>query len=277
MAEKKDVRFYVLECAVEGCTAEFYINDIPVVLRGEAFGKYYGGQCNQYLVDGENEIEIVVNPGPMPGEALAGEGGRRSRIVPDKEAKAGAILSVYPYGAVVRGPERENLMSVHWTAKEDTAEFFPKVASSLKDLGPLFGPWDWETSKPFSLDDAEAEEIGAALETLHKSLAEGDPEPYIRMIQKGFANVEHAYSLKPGDKETHVRIGTRSDSRQHWWGLEPLDPGQYDFRLCGRNRLVQIVDRNWEPPLKEKPDDEGGVSTYPMLMGRKDKNLEIWL
>jgi len=277
MAAKEDIRFYVLECAVECCNAEFYINDIPVVLRGEDFGKYYAGQCNQYLVDGENEIEIVINPGPTPGEALKGEDGKRRRFTPDKEAKAGAILAVYPYGAVARGPERKPLMSAHWTAKENTPEFFPKVVTSVQDLGPLFGAWDWENSRALTLDEATLDAIALDLAKLHHSLMAGDPEPYIQMSRARFINTERAYSLKPGEKENIVRLGTRSDSRQHWWGLEPLDPETYDFRLCCRNRLVEIIDKNWEPPLKEFADDEGGVSTYPMLMGKKNSKMEIWL
>lgn len=35
--------------------------------------------------------------------------------------------------------------------------------------------------------------------------------------------------------------------------------------------------KDWEPPLKELADDEEGVSTYPMLLGRKDGVLEILL
>ncbi len=273
----KDTLFYVLECAVEGCDAEFYINDVPIVLRGEAHGKYYGGQCNQHLIDGINEIEIIINPGPTPGEALKGQDGVRRRLAPDKEAKAGAILAVYPYGAVVRGPERKPLMSAHWTATEDTPEFFPKVVTGITDLGPLFGQWDWEKSEAVQLDDPTLEEIEELVAKLHQSLLTGDPELYIKTSQARFKNTERAYALKPGKKEDLVRLGTRSDSRQHWWGLEPLNPPDFDFRLCGRNRLVEIVNKDWEPPLKELADDEDGVSTYPMLLGKKDGDLEILL
>lgn len=35
--------------------------------------------------------------------------------------------------------------------------------------------------------------------------------------------------------------------------------------------------KDWEPPLKELADDEEGVSTYPMLLGKKDGVLEILL
>ena len=61
--------FYVFECLARGCVAEFYLNDIPIIRRGSGVGLEYGGQVNQYLVDGTNELTIVVNPGPVPGEA----------------------------------------------------------------------------------------------------------------------------------------------------------------------------------------------------------------
>ena len=95
--------YYVLECSARECVAEFYLNDIPVVRRGPDLGLHFAGQSNQYLVDGRNELSVLVEPGPTPGEAISGKGGARSR----REAAGAAVsaaLCKYPPGATVGGP-----------------------------------------------------------------------------------------------------------------------------------------------------------------------------
>ena len=274
----KDTKYYVLECAVEGCNAEFYLNDVPIVLRGDEYGKFYAGQCNQHLVDGVNEISILINPGPTPGESISGLLKERTPLTPDKEAKAGAILALYPYGAVTGGPQRKPLMSAHWLPrKEGLEEIFPKVVSASHDLGPLFGEFDWHKTETLTLDSETMSEAEDLLNDLHQSMLSGDPEPYIKTSKPILKSVERAYGLKPGAKEKLIRLGTRSDSRQPWWGLEPIDPAAFDFRLCGQNRLLEVLNKNWEPVLKEFADDEGGVSTYPMFIGRLEGEMRIVL
>ncbi len=52
--------YYVFECAVDHCTAEFYLNDIPVVMRSQDGGRLFGGQVNELVVDGINEIGAIA-------------------------------------------------------------------------------------------------------------------------------------------------------------------------------------------------------------------------
>ncbi len=89
--------FYVFECAVDNCDAEFYLNDIPVVLRKQDGGRLFGGPVNELVVEGINEIGVVINPGPEPGLALSGREGKRDRFVAT-DAKLFAALSIYPRG-----------------------------------------------------------------------------------------------------------------------------------------------------------------------------------
>ena len=91
--------FYVLELHAEGCQAEFWLNDLAVIRRGEGVGQDYNGQCNHQLVPGRNELTVVIQPGSHPSVALTGEPARQRDVL--GRAVVQATLSSYPYGAVV--------------------------------------------------------------------------------------------------------------------------------------------------------------------------------
>ena len=267
--------YYVFECAVDYCSAEFYLNDIPVVLRSQDGGRLFGGQINELVVDGVNEIGAVIHPGPQPGRALTGKEGKRDRFVA-KDAKVFAALSTYPPGAVVGGPDRRQLIRLDWEADpESWPEVFPKVVSTTEDLGPCLGEWQWENAPRLILDKDTRQEIVYFLGTLHKSLADGDPEPFLEASTIRLAEVEKAYGLKPGTKAAHVRKVTLRDAAQPWWGMQPLNPEAFDLRLCAGGRLVECIGRDFQPLLKERPDEDGGVGMYDMLLAKIEGQWRI--
>jgi hypothetical protein len=266
--------YYVLECSARECVAEFYLNDIPVVRRGPDLGLHFAGQSNQYLVDGRNELSVLIHPGPTPGEAISGKGSARSRREAGG-AEISAALCRYPPGATVGGPSREELVSLAWTAEGDGRMVFPRVVTVARDLGPLFGRWAWQDAPKLSLDDASVGEIGKMLEPLRESLHKGDPEPFIESGKTRLEEIARAYDRKPGEKKKIIRKTTADEASRDWWGIQPLETKNFDFRLCARGRLVELVDRAWKPVLRERPDGEGGVAYYDMMVGRIRDRWEI--
>jgi len=267
--------YYVFECAVDNCTAEFYLNDIPVVMRSQDGGRLFGGQVNELVVDGINEIGAVINPGPEPGLAISGREGKRDRFAAE-DAKLFAALSTYPPGAVVGGPDRKELMRIEWKADADGwPEVFPKVVSVAEDLGSLLGEWAWEGAPRIVLDEETVKEIEEYLTALQKALAEGDPEPFIEAGAIRLQEVEKAFDLKAGSKAEHVRKVTLRDAAEPWWGLQSLDSGQFDLRLCAGGRLVECVGRDFQPLLKENQDDDGGVGSYDMILAKINDHWQI--
>lgn len=266
--------FYVFECEVDNCAAEFYFNDIPLTLRGKKIGRFYNGQSNQYVVEGENEIAAVINPGPTPSQAITGENGER-RAAAARDARVFARLALYPFGAVAGGPDGKELLSLEWTASKDEPIVFPRVVSASADIGYTGGRWLWQDAPRVELDDANLEDIEAFLRALHISLMAGSPDVLIETSQIRIAETEYAYQLTPGEKESLIRRVTAVDSQQPWWGMQPLIPELFDFRLCGRGRLVECIGKDWAPLLKENPDDEGGQGMYSMIVAMIDDEWTI--
>ena len=59
----------VLEAQVTGCSAELYVNDIPVTQVGVGQASSVALPVNHYLATGANTLALLVNPGPTPASA----------------------------------------------------------------------------------------------------------------------------------------------------------------------------------------------------------------
>lgn len=60
----------VLEAEVRACTIEVYLNGIPLGLCGVGTSTKLARPVHEFLVDGRNELAILVNPGDTPADAL---------------------------------------------------------------------------------------------------------------------------------------------------------------------------------------------------------------
>lgn len=274
MVAKKKKQFYVIECKSSGVNAEFYLNDIPIIRRGPELGMKYGGPCNQYLIDGVNELSVIIVPGEIPSETLHSKAGRQ-RIKFEEEASVKAELSIYPFGSVMGGPSKKVLMSVDWKLEKEKWMVFQKVISARMDLGKLFGEWEWQKAPRIELNEDTLKEIHKFIKDLHMSLAAGDPELLLEFGEPRLKDIEKAFDLVPGEKEELIRKVTLDDAEQDWWGMEDINPDNYDLRLCAEDRMVEIVNKEWKPILQESPDPEGGVGSYSMTISKLDGKWKI--
>ena len=274
MVAKQKKKFYVMECKASGINAEFYLNDIPIIRRGPELGMKYGGPCNQYLIDGINELSAIIVPGKAPSETLYSKTGRQ-RIKLEEDASVKAELSIYPFGAVMGGPSKKVLMSVDWKLDKDQKMVFQKVISARADLGKLFGEWEWQKAPRIELNEDTIKEIHKFIENLHMSLAAGDPDLFLEFGEMRLKDIEKAFDLVPGEKEELIRKVTLDDAEQDWWGMEDINPDDYDLRLCAQDKMVEVINKDWKPILQESPDLEGGVGTYSMTISKLDDKWKI--
>lgn len=260
-------RFWVIEATAKNCVAEFYVNDVPVTRRGREHGLFHGAPINELLHPGENELSMLVLPGATPGTAVAGDGdGRRRRVIPE-EGSVEVRLCAYPQGAVIGGPDGEELLALRWEADGETPVIVPFVLTGVVTLDVPFGPWEWESFPRTSLDDAAAAAIRALVADIHLSLSGALADPFLEACAPRFRDIEQAHYMAPGDR---ARAGAnllpslfeRSD-----WEMEALEGIDFDLRVVGRGRLVELVDEAGAAILR-KPSGEGGMGTeFKALVG----------
>ena len=272
--------FYAFECTANNCQVEFYVNDIPISLRGGHKGHFYGGPVNQYLINGQNEIAMVVSPGPTPSLAEAGKGGRKSPVGP--AGNAVAVFARYPRGSILGGPDGTEIARIEWPPPEEEErdesveeqeeegqnDLFPLRVSRKFDLKKMYGTWEWQRASSLTLGPAMGDEIFKFLSDLRETLEAGDPEPFIKLSAVRLTEVARAYEKSPSETASVIRYGLPKDAAQSWWGMEPIDTKQFDLRLCAGDRMVECIAKDWEPILREAEDDEGGRGYYNMMLSK---------
>lgn len=266
--------FYVLEAQTSGIDAEFYINDIPIVLRGPNHGQHYAAPVNQYLLDGPNELSMIVRPGPIPSESQSGRNGQKETFAPTTE-QAWARISSYPARATVGGPDGTELMKVEWPIRDERKSRddyqpreYPLKIVQFRDMGQMFGACAWQNAPKVRIDETVRNEIFEMLDALRSSLAAGDPELYIQLQKIRLEEVARAYQTSSDERRQMVREVTRSDAQQSWWGFPPLDKEQFDLRLAGRGAMVQCIDKRWDPILRENANDKNERAYYNLFVSK---------
>jgi hypothetical protein len=265
------------ELHVRLCTAELYLNGIPVLRSLSPARPFSSIPVQQYLVPGVNWLEAVVEPGPTPSRARDGEtrrvaGGASvvARLVRCEEA---------PFDASEEG---EKLAEITWSGDPHETSTFPRILAADKDLGPQAGRWSWQDAPPLTLDDATRAEIAGVLGTVAAAFESGRSSGALDLLQVRFADDARAYPVHdPRTLKAELVSSIRRASNEGW-SVRPLDPARHDFRLCAGGRLVELVDRDWLPSLRfysgatmgdePAPDDE---IPYAMMLARIGGRLVV--
>lgn len=266
--------FYVLECSATECVAEFYLNDIPVTRRGPDYGTEFDGPINYLVVDGENTLEAVIQPGSTPAASIPGDGPERTRQLLDEGAGVKAALVRYPKGAAIGGPDGQELFALNWSAQPQ-AQMFPRVVGTACDLGAVYGRWIWQDADRLVLDGETRQEIFDFLLMIHGHMVVGDFEEFINFSRLRNEEADRAYDKGAGMTEMQIRAMRGDPVSIPDWGMAPLIPDNFDLRLCGKGRLVECVTKSWKAVIEEIPDEEGAVNRYPMMITRIDGHWQI--
>ncbi len=263
------------ELHVHGCTAELYLNGIPLRRCASPASPSASIPVHEYLVPGANALEVVVEPGPTPSAA------RTTRTAaPPAGASVTARLVQREAQSFGDGLDGEELAALAWNGPANEAVEFPLALHVEKDLGPRAGRWAWQDAPALVLDDATRAEIAAVVATVADAFESGRPAKAVDLLEVRFA--EHARAYPDHDPRT-PRSELSSSVRRaanEGWSVRALDAAAHDFRLCAGGRLVEIVDEDWAPSLRfapggtvaDEPVDEEEIPV-PMLLGRIDGRL----
>jgi hypothetical protein len=258
------------ELFVRGCAAELYLNGIPLRRQTAPERPFVSIPVHQYLVPGDNRLEMLVEPGPTPTRARAAEVQKRM-----PGAAAAARLVKYQPGVFADAENGELVAEVAWEGAADRDEVFALSLGATAALGARAGRWAWQDAPPLTLDEATRAEILHVLGTIAQSFERGDAAPVLALLKPRFAEGMRAYPAN--DEETLTRELTAyvREVATEGWKVRPLDPEAFDFRLCAGDRLVELVDRDWLPSLRFLAPDEAEPYGYPLTLARIDGRLAV--
>lgn len=258
------------ELEVHACTAELYVNGFPLSRLAPETTHFEATAAHEFLVPGDNELEILVEPGTRPSLARTE---RRDLATPG--ATATARLVRYPDGVFTEAENGEILAEINWLGRPEVA-VFPQSMSRLAALGGGHGRWSWQDAPVLVLDEQLVLEARAVLDDVARTYRSGDVDAAWRATE---IRVREGLRAYPSMSEAEGRAELAKVLAYYKRSPEPVrpfTPERHDFRLVARDRVLQCVDVDWSASLKlENPSDAGAFVPYQLFLARIDGRLQV--
>lgn len=270
MSEPDSVIMTQLE--IKGCAAVLYLNAVPITrLTPETVA---GENCavQQWLVPGENKLELLVEPGPTPSLARS-----PSFELERREMTAVARLLKFKEGDDGTAQSGTMLAEVRfeWDAEKPNTLTFPQSVFTSTQLGSSFGPWAWQSYPDLVLDQSLIDEAQAILLELDAAVRGNHADRIWQLTELQMLDTARAY---PALTEAYLRADI-TDMLQVF-GVDgdptlPRDPANQDFRLVAGAKLLELCDKDFRPSFRLRDRRRGQIVPFPTFLARVGKDLRI--
>ncbi|WP_020586520.1 hypothetical protein [Desulfobacter curvatus] len=254
------------ELEVRNCSAEGYINGIPfhICRFDSSESPKVSFPVNQYLIDGQNMIELVINPGPTPSKAKEGKNVEKADGI-----AAEFRLVTYPVGVFVGDESGKTICRASWHNEKGGEATFPMSFTSVVDLGPVFGPCLWQKADVLRLDKSTTNQVIDFIKVIYDAYEAGKPEIINKLASIRLNEGYRAYPER--DRSTMGRrfaVNLKKRAAMKEWTMLPFNPDLFDLRLCAGGRMVECIRKDWQPIVAATLEDKNVVYSYAMFLSR---------
>jgi hypothetical protein len=251
-------RLLLMRLHVQGCSAEARINDIPLG-RVEAAQGTICLPVHEYLLDGENEITLVIDP----PHALGSMSANLPKIA---EGAVGASLQLLLPRI---GQEASTLVArtvgqVDWAAPDGDLYFVPHVVTQSITLPIKFPRWRWLDAPPIYDAESHRSVVTRFVQGIVLDLLRGEAESFLTASRLRLEEIGLAYQRSPAELTTllrarlHLLYATKS--------LKLTLPSASDMvlRLCARSRLIECLSPDGQSAMRTEPGKDGSTVLWPL-------------
>ena len=251
-------RLLMLRLHTQGCAAEAVLNDIPVGRVGPG-GSGLSIPVHEYLLDGDNEIRLVVGP------AAPGSHHRAARpVLADGVVGARLRLLLPRIGHIGSELSARTVAELDWAAEDGEVYSAPQAITRTAALPIKFPRWRWLDAPV--VDDVEAHRplIAQFLQALAADLMRGDCEPFLVASRLRLEELAIAYQQPAAEIVTRLR--SRLQLLHATKALKIVLPADEEIilRRCANGRLIECMGSAGQPVLATVPTPDGVVSAWPM-------------
>lgn len=268
-----DQTIVLSQLVVDGCTAELYLNGAPISHLLDPNISAENMAAEQWLVPGNNTLEVVVMVGSKPSVAKT-----EPRDLDFKPMSAIARLIRFKDGVKATVENGELLLEATWEWRDGNPNKlrFPQSGFASKDFGAAHGAWAWQSAPVLTLDDALIDEARAVMDELEAAIKSGHLDRLWKLTELQMQDCVRAFSAVSEEflrGELASMIATYKDAGDD--AFVPRERSRHDFRLVCGGRLLQLVDEDFKPSFRLIDPRTQQIVHFPTYLGRVGNDLRV--
>ena len=249
-------RLLVLRLEANGCVVEAVINGVPVARVGGKHGLLTLA-IHEYIVQGSNEIEMIVNPA-APGLAPASE----LRHC-EEPASASLKLLLPRVGRPAEPATARMLAQLDWAAAAGDLHEAPLSVRQAVELPIAFPRWRWLDAPLINLTATLKSELAAYVLNIAAGLARGDADPLLLASRLRLEELAQAYQRNVSEEV--MRFKQHLQQLHAAQALKPVLPQATNMLLrpIAGGRLIECLNSEGGP-LLQSPIAGGARAAWPL-------------
>lgn len=263
-----------VDCRVQACSTEFFINDIPIQFMDSNQQLFYTKVAHRYLIPGKNKLKMVVFPNQTP--SIANQ--KYQADIPISE-KAHAIIRIVEYRVGSVPDELDNAkvyaelsIPLNKIKNQNIKPFIFEVLFEIPD--GLFPAWYWTKCEPINLMDEQLL-IRAFAGKIHRLFETGNGQELANLCKEKIADTGAAIPARGPMSMYKSLVESVNSIHIDKVEVHSFDLNIQDFRLCADGRFVQMINRDWQSTIRTKETESGYTYPFNYFIGKLNGNLQI--
>jgi len=252
-------RLMVVKLAAQGCTAEAWLNGLPVA-RVTPSAPEAVLPAHEAALAGSNRLELVVGPDSGVADAAA-------LLQTAPHAMAAQVHLLLPrIGRPADETEARTLARLDWTCDAGAPLTLPARLHQDADLAIRFPRWRWLDAPVVQSTPALRQQAHAFVAALARDLARGQTDSFMTATRLRTEELALAYQRSPESEVARLREWLEemyASSRLVW---QPLAPDEMQLRSLAGGRLLECLGTGGRAALTTLPDKAGKTLALPLKL-----------
>lgn len=253
-----DSKAIFLQIYIAYGTVVVNINDIPIFREYDPEHGYITIPINEYLIDGTNTFSLL---------AISMDKNKPDLVI------ARARIAEFEHGEVLSLENGQLLAELNWRPDAPS-----RISTEFQYSMPV--TWKWTTAPTVSLDNYLLSELNNYLNYIQGLFLNRDGERLVIEQSLVFEEVKIAYNMETAQRRRDLLILGLKEVVEPW-NVMPLPPAQDRYRVVANGRLIDCVDDEGRPLLRndvdptESPEHESMYFPFQMKLGLVDGVVKI--
>ncbi|MBC7939005.1 MAG: hypothetical protein H7Z19_04455 [Chitinophagaceae bacterium] len=252
-------RLMVIKLAGLGCTAEAWLNGMPMA-RVTPLAPLAVVAVHEAALSGANQLELVVGPDSGAAEAAA-----RLQTAPHPMA-ARVHLLLPRIGGIIDESQARMLAQLEWTCGAGEPLTLPASQRQRVDLAVRFPRWRWLDAPVVQPTPPLAHRAHAFIWSLARDLARGQTDSFLTATRLRTEELALAYQRSPDSETLRLREWLDQMYASSGFVWLPLAPNDLQLRPLADGRLLECLGADGGAALTAMPDKMGNSLALPLKL-----------